>query len=131
VTSIEARPYLILLVFIIQPLIGATQQASQNPQIDQNLGVDQSVDYTALVNFGPWDDRNYKLTTDDLSYLSANEAELRDPIPAFFRVELRKEMPDLPKTGPAQYPRSAVQLFQIRHGGLVQQHKTIHIKQKE
>lgn len=130
-TRIEARPYLILLVFIIQPLIGATQQAPHNPQIDQKLGVDQSVDYSSLVKFGPWDDRNYKLTTDDLSYLSANEAELRDPIPAFFRVELRKEMPWLRKTGPVQYPRSAVQLLQNRHGGLLQQHKTIHIEQKE
>lgn len=86
--------------------------------ISQSLGIDQRVDYRSLTKYGPWDDRNYELTAEDLQYLAPNEEELRDPIPAFFRVELRKEMPHLRRSGPAQYPRSALQLFEIRYGGL-------------
>jgi hypothetical protein len=97
----------------------AGAQAADAPRIDQARGADQSVDYASLQRFGPWDDRNYALTRDDLRLLARNEAELADPIPAFFRVELRREFPDLPRTGPVQYPRAAVPLFQLRHGGLM------------
>jgi len=45
------------------------------------------------------------------------EAEQTDPIPAFYRVELRKIAPDSRKTGPAQYPRSALNAFRIDYGG--------------
>ena len=93
-------------------------------RILQSCGVDQRVDYNTLTKFGPWDDRNYKLTADDLEYLAPNEDDLHIPIPAFFRVELRKEMPHLRRSGPAQYPRSAVPLFQNRHGQLMQNVKT-------
>ena len=92
-------------------------QAADAPRIDQARGADQSVDYASLQRFGPWDDRNYALTRDDLRLLARNEAELRDAIPAFFRVELRREFPDMPRTGIVQYPRAAVPLFQLRHGG--------------
>ena len=99
--------------------MGTVAQESEEPYaIDQSRGVDQRVDYQSLTKFGPWDDRNYALTAEDLEFLSPDEADLHDPIPAFFRVELRKEMPDLRRSGPAQYPRSAVPLFQLRYGGL-------------
>jgi len=101
------------------------QQASEPVNIYQACGVDQRVDYMALTKFGPWDDRNYELTAEDLEHLAPDEDELRIPIPAFFRVELRKEMPDLRRTGPAQYPRSAVPLFERRHGGLMQNTRTM------
>ena len=68
--------------------------------IDQSLGVDQRVGYQSLSVFGPWDDRNYLLSQEDLDVLSADEAMLKDPTPVFFRVQLRKELPNLPKTGP-------------------------------
>ena len=93
--------------------------AADAPRIDQARGADQRVDYASLQRFGPWDDRNYALTRDDLRLLARNEAELADPIPAFFRVELRREFPDLPRTGIVQYPRAAVPLFQLRHKGLM------------
>jgi hypothetical protein len=93
--------------------------AADAPRIDQARGADQRVDYASLQRFGPWDDRNYALTRDDLRLLARNEAELADPIPAFFRVELRREFPDLPRTGSVQYPRAAVPLFQLRHKGLM------------
>ncbi len=88
--------------------------------IVQSRGVDQRVDYNSLTKFGPWDDRNYALTTEDLEFLSSDEYKLNNQLPAFFRVELRKEMPHLRKSGPAQYPRSALQLFYLRYGGLKQ-----------
>lgn len=85
--------------------------------IDKAKGVDPNVDYGSLVRFGPWDDRNYQLTAADLKLLAPNEAEQLDPIPAFFRVALRKANPESRRTGPAQYPRSALNAFRILHGG--------------
>lgn len=84
-------------------------------QIEQALGVDQSVEYSSLVKFGPWDDRNYQLTTQDIKLLPDDDQYLAN-VPAFFKVTMRKEMPHLG----AFYPRSTYQLFQIRHGGLLQ-----------
>ncbi|MEM7351555.1 MAG: sialidase family protein [Acidobacteriota bacterium] len=88
-------------------------------KIVQTRGVDGRVDYASLVRFGPWDDRNYQLTQEDLALLSPTEEEVLDPIPAFFRVELRKAMPNLMRTGPAQYPHSAVPYFRNKYGGFL------------
>lgn len=99
-------------------------EGSDAVKIIQSRGADQQVDYASLTKYGPWDDRNYALTADDIKLLAPNEHELHDPIPAFFRVELRKEMPDMRRSGPAQYPRSAVPLFENRYGGLQQETKS-------
>lgn len=108
-------------VVVAGALLSGVAIAGNNDEslnIQQSRGVDQRVDYSSLTKFGPWDDRNYKLVAEDLEVLSPEEDRIDDPIPAFFRVELRKEFPELRKTGPAQYPRSAVPLFQQRYGGL-------------
>ena len=99
---------------------GSASAAGTAIEIVQSRGVDQRVNYERLKQFGPWDDRNYQLTREDLAVLAPNEAELHPQIPAFFRVELRKEWPHLERTGAAQYPRAARQLFEIRYGGLMQ-----------
>ncbi len=104
----------------------AAAAAPANVEIVQSRGVDQRVDYSALAKFGPWDDRNYELTAQDLKVLAPNEQELHPQIPAFFRVELRKEWPTLRRSGAAQYPRAARQLFEIRYGGLMQNGKIAH-----
>ena len=96
----------------------AMAQEEEGHGIIQSCGVDPLVDYPSMVKYGPWDDRNYALTAEDLEYLSPDEHELKNQLPAFFRVELRKEMPHLRRSGPAQYPRSALQLFYLRHGEL-------------
>lgn len=101
--------------------VALAEEDAEAVQILQSRGADQRVDYASLTRFGPWDDRNYELTTEDLEFLASNEHELHDPIPAFFRVELRKEMPHLRRSGPAQYPRSAVPLFENRYGQLIQE----------
>ncbi|MBO9664808.1 GEVED domain-containing protein [Dokdonella sp.] len=91
-------------------------------RVNQARGVDSTVAYGKLTAFGPWDDRNYALTAEDLEFLSPNETESRDPTPAFFRVWMRKgaiqEGHPLPTKGPDQYPRSAVNTFLQRFGGL-------------
>lgn len=91
---------------------------SMNAQdVDQSRGVDQGVDYASLKSFGPWDDRNYELTVEDLALFSENEAELRVGVPAFYRVLMRKRNPNLMKTGPVQYPRSALPRFNVEFTG--------------
>jgi len=86
-------------------------------QIVQARGADSRVNYESLLEYGPWDDRNYALTQADLALLSDSELDYRLQIPVFFRVELRKRYPDLPRTGPSQYPRSSFQKFRINYGG--------------
>ncbi|RMG43926.1 MAG: exo-alpha-sialidase [Acidobacteria bacterium] len=85
--------------------------------IDVRRGADELVDYAALVRIGPWDDRNYDLTRADLALLPPNEAELRSPIPAFFRVGLRRALPSLRGDPAARYPLSAFNAFRLRFGG--------------
>lgn len=87
--------------------------------IDQVLGVDQRVNYKDLVNYGPWDDRNYGLSLEDLQLLAPNEAEIKVAIPAFFRVEWRRHNPQIPKNSLTPYPRSAPEIFKILYGGLM------------
>ena len=94
-------------------------QPTRAQNIDQDKGIDSRVDYSSLTRFGPWDDRNYQLTAEDLAYLSPEEEQLKVYIPAWFRVEMRKAWPELLKTGPAQYPRSAPEIFKLLFGGLL------------
>jgi len=86
-------------------------------QIVPARGADSRVDYASLLEYGPWDDRNYALTVEDLELLSESELDVPMQIPVFFRVELRKRYPELRREGLAQYPRSAYQKFRINHGG--------------
>lgn len=95
-------------------LTGGAQAANR---VDPARGVDPTVDYAALMHIGPWDDRNYQLTADDLALLSPDERSARDPVPAFFRVELRRGNPGLRRSGRAQYPRSALQRFERKYHG--------------
>ncbi len=119
-----------LLLSAALPFGTLSAAPADNPQIVQSRGVDSGVDYASLTKFGRWDDRNYQLTRADLALLAKNEAELFPGIPAFFRVELRKEWPHLMRTGPAQYPRAARQLFFIRHGGIMRNGRIINAPYK-
>jgi hypothetical protein len=103
---------LLVAAALIAPPASACAQ-----EVRQARGVDPQVRYDSLRAIGPWDDRNYLLTADDLAVLAPNEAELQGPLPAFFRVLLRKGNPDMPREGAAQYPRSALQIFLQQCGG--------------
>ncbi|WP_395683712.1 proprotein convertase P-domain-containing protein [Dokdonella sp.] len=109
----------LLLAFAVG---GVAEARIINVEIHQAKGVDASVDYAQLVEYGPWDDRNYALTAADLAFLPKAETEARDPLPAFYRVWARKaamaEGHPLPTSGPAQYPRSAVNTFLQRFDGI-------------
>lgn len=104
-----------LILFALAGL--AVAPATWGQQVVQARGVDSRVDYAALKALGPWDDRNYGLDQEDLALLAPNEREQRDPIPAFYRVELRRQRPELRRSGPAQYPRSAYNFFLLQYGG--------------
>ncbi len=97
-------------------LLGGSFASAQT--IDASRGADPAVDYAALDRFGPWDDRNYQLTSADIALLSDNEHELRVAIPAFYRVQLRRSFPGMLREGPLQYPHSAMLAFMREHDGL-------------
>jgi hypothetical protein len=99
-------------MFAVLIALAAVAFSPANAQkIDNRKGVDPQVDYPSLTKYGPWDDRNYQVTKADLAWLAPNEAELKDPIPVFFRVFLRKSNPDL-RGSDVLYPRSALQIFE-------------------
>ena len=86
-------------------------------EIQNERGVDPQVDYAALTKIGPWDDRNYQLTAEDLKLLGPDEEKLgARGVPAFYRVELRRHNPKIGHDG-VLYPLSAHEVFRRRFGG--------------
>ncbi len=112
---------LLVVAALVVPTLASAQLTDKPRAVSHAItaakGVDPTVDYASLTTIGPWDDRNYQLTAKDLALLSPNEKEQRDPVPAFFRVLMRKANPELRQKGPGQYPRSALQIFILNHGG--------------
>jgi len=101
---------------VIVLLVAASAPAQT---IVQSRGVDARVDYASLADYGPWDDRNYQLTQDDLALLGEGERDLSVRAPLFFRIELRERFGNLPTTGPVQYPRSTLPRFLTEYGGFL------------
>lgn len=108
---------LILLAFASEAYARSFVDAGHTIAVDPQRGVDRRVDYASLLAYGPWDDRNYRLTKADLALLAPNEAEQVDPIPAFFRVGMRRAWPELRRSGPGEYPRHAYPTFRKMFGG--------------
>ncbi len=98
--------------------------AGRTVAVDPARGADPAVDYAALVRSGPWDDRNYALLAADVALLPPDDAQAREAVPAFYRVGMRRAIPDLPRTGPSQYPRSALPAFRLAFGGYLVDGKT-------
>ena len=112
----STRHWRALVLAVAFAIAAFTAIATAQP-VDQGKGVDPRVDYPEMANLGPWDDRNYTVTKEDLAVLAPNERELRDPIPVFFRIELRRANPGMPRAGIPQYPRSALNIFEMKYGG--------------
>src|SRR3954466_6500292 len=105
-------PFLVRVFFLA--LISVSLAQAQT--IVQNRGADPlRINYADFSRYSPWDDRNYNLTRADMEILAPNERQLFDPIPVFFRVQLRKNWPELRNA--TTYPRSALQIYQIYYGG--------------
>jgi hypothetical protein len=109
----------VALLLVMIPAVSAQTHVdrAETVAIDPARGVDEMVDYESLIHFGPWDDRNYELTQGDLSFLASNETQIRQPIPAFFRVMLRKNITDLGRSSDVRYPLSALNVFRQNFGG--------------
>lgn len=102
---------------VLRALLLASTCLSLSPAalaIDNRLGVDPNVDYTSLTRYGPWDDRNYHVTADDLALLHPEE-RYENGVPVFFKVLVRKER----EVYKNYYPRSFRQEFKMRFGGLL------------
>ena len=48
---------------------------------------------------------------DEVGLLPEKDLEDSTPLPMWFRVYLRKAFPDLPKSGPYQYPRTSMRIL--------------------
>ena len=110
--------FCLTLVLLVAPSIWA-QETDLNAK-----GVDTSVDYQQLYMQSkaakiPWDDRNLKLTAQDLALLPAADFEDSQRIPLFYRVIMRQRVPELRREGKGQYPRSAPERFKLEFGGLM------------
>ncbi len=116
---LDCYPITRTVALVTMLIVACAPSNSQVHEIDPARGADPTVDYEALAEIGPWDDRNYALTADDLKLLASNERELQEPLPVFFRVLMRRANPKLPRTGPAQYPRSALPGFLQTCGGFL------------
>jgi len=109
--------FVLIAVGVSVTLSATFIDADRTVAIDPGKGVDHQVDYEALAAFGPWDDRNYSLTREDLEYLPAGDAQMKTRVPAFFRVGLRREAKRLGLDTFVQYPLSAWNVFRQRYGG--------------
>jgi uncharacterized repeat protein (TIGR01451 family) len=109
---------ILLLVFLLSAPIMASR-ASDDVVVDPSRGVDSRVDYAALVKLGPWDDRNYQLRLEDLAVIPANDQRVPG-VPAFFKVQKRKEMAAQGFPLDDIYPREFNKEFYYRFGGLLQ-----------
>jgi len=110
---------LALALALISSTACAQAGATPPPTIEQARGVDQRVQYDALTKYGPWDDRNYELTADDVALLHKNDQYLHR-VPAFFKILKRKEYAAEGTPLDDVYPREIHFEFYFRYGGLMQ-----------
>ena len=113
-------PWLLLAAACVSP-VGAQVaiDVDATVTVDQLRGADPTLDYASLLRLGPWDDRNYSLTAADLALLGKNEQQIREALPAFYRVELRRARPDLSRDSHARYPHTALNTFMRIYGGFL------------
>jgi hypothetical protein len=84
-----------IIAFGLLPMfVSVAAPTAHTYEIVQQKGVDQRVDYKSLEKYGAWDDRNYELTKEDVELLEeafAKDNEPAGPLPAWFRVKVRRE----------------------------------------
>lgn len=109
------------LGMLVGLLVAASVQANQSisVQVDQARGVDSAVDYAALQAHGPWDDRNYALRAIDVALLPASDRQHLEPIPAWFRIELRRRWQLQLEVDGQHYPKRALNQFLLEARGFL------------
>jgi hypothetical protein len=117
--SARWRTLLATAIFACFSMSANANEANPNYVPTTGLGVDPSVDYAALTQFGPWDDRNYQLTKEDIAILPKDDRFVPG-VPAFFKVKKRNEMKAQGFPLLDIYPREVNKEFEIRFGGLIQ-----------
>ncbi|MGE3104437.1 MAG: hypothetical protein AB7K14_04210, partial [Lysobacterales bacterium] len=70
--SFAVRAWVALMLSLVLSASGA-HAAELVVKPDNARGVDASVDYVALLAYGPWDDRNYQLTAADIAVLPVKD----------------------------------------------------------
>ncbi len=113
-----ARSMLLLLVCLTPLWPIASAIAAEDVIIDAARGADPDVDYAGLLKFGPWDDRNYLLTTADVAVLPTEDRYVPG-VPAFFKIQKRREMEAQGFPLDRHYPRELDKEFAFRFGGLL------------
>ena len=120
--SLGGTIFRFVLVLMLAGACAGTSWSAADPnyQPDSALGVDPTLDYSTLLKYGPWDDRNYQLSRADLSILPRDDRFVPG-VPAFFKVQKRLEMraQGFPMVDDL-YPREFDKEFQYRYGGLIQ-----------
>ncbi len=114
-----------ILVLLVFPGLSTVEAAGEKAYADTDRKIEISPDRGGRRRRGlpgagpdrPLDDRNYELTREDLALLGENERELRTPIPAFFRVYLRREAGKRGFPSFDRYPLSALNVFRQNWGG--------------
>ncbi|MBK9657131.1 MAG: hypothetical protein IPO66_17465, partial [Rhodanobacteraceae bacterium] len=120
--SLGGTIFRFVLVLLLAGACAGTSWSAADPnyQPDSALGVDPTLDYSTLLKYGPWDDRNYQLSRADLNILPRDDRFVPG-VPAFFKVQKRLEMraQGFPMVDDL-YPREFDKEFQYRYGGLIQ-----------
>ncbi|MBK8284811.1 MAG: hypothetical protein IPK97_07910 [Ahniella sp.] len=105
------------------PVVLAADAVSKEEPItiDNARGVDSTLDYNSLLKLGPWDDRNYNLRSSDLSVIpNIDKDRYLHGVPAFFKIQKRREMAEQGFPLDRYYPRETNKEFAHRYGGLLQ-----------
>ena len=103
---------------LVVPAAHAASSTDAPYVVEQTRGVDQRITYKSLEKYGPWDDRNYEVTLEDLALLPDDDQYL-NRVPAFFKILKRKEFISEGFPLDDVYPREIHFEFYIRFGGLM------------
>lgn len=95
-----------------KPLVRGLSQPSDSPPAGKAQGTDSiraryPKRWEVTVPPGTRLDSLRRALDSELSALPPNDLDDRTALPIWFRVYLRKKNPDLPTSGPYQYPRTA------------------------
>jgi hypothetical protein len=120
-SSVIRGAFLGLALLFVSAVSAQNEKSPVAPAVEivQSRGADPRVDYASLTRYGPWDDRNYDLTSEDIALLPKHDQYLRR-VPAFFKVLKRKEYAAEGYPLIDVYPREIHFEFYYRYGGLMQ-----------